>query len=723
MSTEVKNIVVALRARIGDFRKKMSAGGRGVTGFQKTTDRAKASVGNLARTIKRAALAAVAGWGIKKLIGEASRLQETMNKFDVVFGDNAKSVAKWGDTFAAQIGRSKTDIKDYLAGTQDLLVPMGFTPGSAEAMSKQITRLAVDLASFNNLQDADVLRDIQAALTGSGEVMKKYGVIVSQASINLELLNAGLDPKHATEAAKAQARMTIILAGTTAAQGDAMRSSGSFANQLKGMKAAFVDTAASLGTVLLPMATRVVAGIKNVVGVVSKWIVKNKSLVGTIAKVVAVVAAVVAGVVVLTTVASAAGAVFGALSTAVGVLRTALVFLIANPIVAVLVGIAGAAGAVAAAFGFMKEKTAEVSDEMQKALGVGDKVRATDNLRMERLKQLADLDSRNSDEMKESRDLVAVLTERYGDLGIQIDTATGKIRGLAGAQGTLNTRMKEAAVLEAQAAFQEIEQNLGNLRDKFDSPGWWSGRTGAAAKAWQQGAEGQDMQKRIGTMELRERAAASRLIALLQGDASAVTGGVEGDKEKLKRKISEGKAEAAAAIAARKKVTADAESAIKRLASLDEQAAAKSRTALQNQIYGIQQVVDERKRLLRVLLAGERAKKGGGNQAKIFKLEMRYYDVVVAAEKEKTAAAAAAAKKAKAPPDFGIAKRPDVIEAASKATPESSRDFGILARGVSLRGLVGAFDKPDVAIADNTARTADVLERMERAGKTAYFVE
>jgi len=282
MSTEVKNIVVALRARIGDFRKKMTAGGRSVMGFKKHTDAARASVGNLARTIKRAAIAAAAGFGITKLVGEASRLEETMNKFNVVFGDNAKAVKKWGDGFAKQVGRSRTQIAGFLAGTQDLLVPMGFTPGSAETMTKQIARLTVDLASFNNLQDSDVLRDIQAALTGSGEVMKKYGVIVSQAAVNQRLLNNGLDPKTATEAAKAQARMQIIMAGTTAAQGDAIRSSGSFANQMKGLKAAFTDTAASLGAVLLPMATKVVTGIKGVLAGFSQYAGQIRDILGRV---------------------------------------------------------------------------------------------------------------------------------------------------------------------------------------------------------------------------------------------------------------------------------------------------------------------------------------------------------------------------------------------------------------------------------------------------------
>lgn len=186
----------------------------------------------------------------------ASDLEETMNKFNVVFGENAGRVKEWGDNFASTVGRSQEQIARFMAGSQDLFVPLGFEPGAAETMSKQITALAIDLASFNNMSDDDTLRDLQAALTGSGEVMKKYGVIVSEAAVKQRALQMGWDPKTLTDQQKVMARLNIIMEGTTAAQGDAIRSAGSFANQMKALKATFLDTAANIGSVFLPMATK-----------------------------------------------------------------------------------------------------------------------------------------------------------------------------------------------------------------------------------------------------------------------------------------------------------------------------------------------------------------------------------------------------------------------------------------------------------------------------------
>lgn len=189
----------------------------------------------------------------------ASDLEETMNKFNVVFGESADEIKAWGDDFAGQVGRSRKMVADFMAGSQDLFVPIGFDEKSATDMSKQITQLAIDLASFNNMADAGALRDLHAALTGSGEVMKKYGVIVSEAAVKQELLNTGFDPSAATDQQKVMARLSIIMRGTTAAQGDAIRSAGSFANQMKALTAQVGDAAAAFGTALLPTVTPVIS--------------------------------------------------------------------------------------------------------------------------------------------------------------------------------------------------------------------------------------------------------------------------------------------------------------------------------------------------------------------------------------------------------------------------------------------------------------------------------
>ncbi|MGH7202526.1 MAG: phage tail tape measure protein, partial [Planctomycetaceae bacterium] len=274
--------------------------------------------------MKMVAAGALVAGPLSLAVKAASDMEETMNKFNVVFGDNAAAMKEWGDEFAGQIGRSKKQIAGFLAGTQDLLVPIGFDAASAAEMSKQLAGLAVDLASFNNMADADVLRDLHAALTGSGEVMKKYGVIVSETAVKQELLNQGMDAKNATEQQKVLARMAIILRGTTAAQGDAVRSAGSFANQMKALRAKVDDAAVEIGSALLPVVTPLVTKIAEGVKVVGDWIKQNSGLVAGIAKIAAVIAAAGLAFIVIGTAISGFGATLGAVAAVITGVGTAI---------------------------------------------------------------------------------------------------------------------------------------------------------------------------------------------------------------------------------------------------------------------------------------------------------------------------------------------------------------------------------------------------------------
>lgn len=279
--------------------------------------------GSVTRSIGAAfaSLGAGAAVGLFPAIQAASQMQDTMNKFRAVFGEQSDAVQQWADDFAKQIGRGKRQIRSFLAESQDLFVPLGFDRGAAAELSKTITGLAVDLASFNEgMADEDAIRDLKAALTGSGEVMKKYGVNLSEAAVQQQLLNQQIDPKRASDQQKVMARLAIIMAGTTDAQGDAARSAGDFSSQMKALKGQAEDAAAAIGAALLPVVTPLVGKLRAAAEMVSAWAERNPELVATVLKVVATATAAGAALFVLGGAASAVGSIFGLLG---GILATA----------------------------------------------------------------------------------------------------------------------------------------------------------------------------------------------------------------------------------------------------------------------------------------------------------------------------------------------------------------------------------------------------------------
>jgi hypothetical protein len=211
---------------------------------------------SIVRHAKRAAIGigvAMAGITITSLKA-ASNAEEVQGKFDVVFKGMTKEAEAFSKSLAKSVGRSNTELKDMLAGLQDLFVPFGFTREAALELDKTLVTLAIDVASFNNKVDADVIRDFRAALTGSNETVQKYGVIINDNTLKQEALSQGITKsiKDLTLQEKALLKVSLIQKGSTDAMGDAIRTGGSFANQMKRLRSSLLTVQETIGKELLP---------------------------------------------------------------------------------------------------------------------------------------------------------------------------------------------------------------------------------------------------------------------------------------------------------------------------------------------------------------------------------------------------------------------------------------------------------------------------------------
>jgi len=233
-----------------------------------------------------AAATGAAAAAIGKPLMLASEMEETMGKFSVVFGDSAGAMEEWSNNTAKALGTTRQEMAGMTSGMQDLLVPMGLAPDQAMEFSKGLSTLAVDLGSFNNRATPDVMNDLMAAMTGSGEVMKKYGVILNVANMEQKAYATGIAKtgEKLTDIQKAQAAYAIIMDSTSTAQGDAIRTQASFANQSKRLKAGLSDLGMVLGQAVLPPLTKVLTLIQRGVQWALDWGRNNKWAMGIIGK-------------------------------------------------------------------------------------------------------------------------------------------------------------------------------------------------------------------------------------------------------------------------------------------------------------------------------------------------------------------------------------------------------------------------------------------------------
>jgi len=257
---------------------------RGAAEFDRATGKMKRSAGTATKSIESGFASAMrrilmfggaggAIYTLKKFIDSASDAQETMNKFNVVFRENAKEAAAWAEEFGDKVGRATQDVANWMAGLQDLFVPLGFARKEAMELSKNLTALAVDVASFSNKVDAEVIRDFTSALVGNHETVRKFGIIISETSLAQEALNQNLGKayKDLTDLEKVQLRYSLIQKGTTDAQGDAVRSMNDYANQVKRLNANWTEIKTTLGGPVMDVLSDMLVAINKNDEATKRW--------------------------------------------------------------------------------------------------------------------------------------------------------------------------------------------------------------------------------------------------------------------------------------------------------------------------------------------------------------------------------------------------------------------------------------------------------------------
>lgn len=189
--------------------------------------------------------------GLRKSLQLASDAQEATSKTMTVFRNNTQGLKSSIDELTKSYGMSTLEATKALGAMGDLFKPLGFAEQDALKLSETAVKLARDLASFNNLDTEDVLRDIQSALVGNTEAVRKYGVVLNETTLAQAAVNAGLDPKNLTPAQKSWLIMQEIIRSNTDALGDYQRTQDSFANTMRRLQTVAVEIATAFGSVVM----------------------------------------------------------------------------------------------------------------------------------------------------------------------------------------------------------------------------------------------------------------------------------------------------------------------------------------------------------------------------------------------------------------------------------------------------------------------------------------
>lgn len=182
----------------------------------------------------------------KNLFQLWSDLEEVSSKFDVVF-KWSQAVKDEFEAMAKATNRSNLELITFWSGIWNVLAPLWLAQDVVDGLSVSLTKLAIDVASFNNVSDAQAVNAFTSALTGEREALKSLWIVISDADVKNKAYNLWLAEQgdQLTKQQTALATYQLLLENTANAHGDAIRTWDSFANQLKWLRGAIKDVFAN----------------------------------------------------------------------------------------------------------------------------------------------------------------------------------------------------------------------------------------------------------------------------------------------------------------------------------------------------------------------------------------------------------------------------------------------------------------------------------------------
>ena len=197
-------------------------------------------------------------------VNESVSIGEEASKANVLFGEAAAAIQQFAAS-SSDIGLSSRAALQASSSFGNLFTAIGLGQEQAADYSVTLTRLAADLASFNNTTVDEAVVALGAALRGESEPIRRYGVLLSDATLRqtalangLKVTAGALDP-----AVRAQAAFLAILQQTATAQGDFTRTSESLANQQRILAAEWDNVRAAIGQGLQPAYRAIVQALRD----------------------------------------------------------------------------------------------------------------------------------------------------------------------------------------------------------------------------------------------------------------------------------------------------------------------------------------------------------------------------------------------------------------------------------------------------------------------------
>lgn len=307
LTSELKNLKATLK-EVGkgstDIDVKIRKSGEAAEKSAKGFDKMATKVGTTA--IKLTALLV----GLRKFatlisngILESMNYTETLNLFTVSMGEYADSAKKYAEYAGDALGIDPAEFMKNQALFNTVIKGFGVGADAAAYMSQNVTQLAYDIASLNNISIEEAMQKLNSAIAGELEPVRRIGYDLSQSSLtqlaqdpsnygnmtfsineetgaieaNTEAYESNSNAVIAnyndmTQAEKVQLRYIALMKEVPWTQQDMAQSLNDPANQLRIFKAQLEQTSRALGNVFIPILNKTLPYLQAGAMMLKEWL-------------------------------------------------------------------------------------------------------------------------------------------------------------------------------------------------------------------------------------------------------------------------------------------------------------------------------------------------------------------------------------------------------------------------------------------------------------------
>ena len=429
---------------------------------------------------------------VNSAMAEFSKVEEGANKLKYAYSEVRASAFQTAKEIENTYNVAEQTAMNAIANIGDLLTGFGFDQQTALNFADQITKRGIDIASFKGLDQTETINRMTVALTGNVHALQSMGIVIRQDSEEFKAeYQRILETTDATEQqAKAQAILNEIMMQSKNAENDYLRpdAARTYAQELTDLGESMKRFRAEAGKQMVSLTQPAVVMMRELLDVFGKGDDAMKGLIARAATLSATFlvlakSGAIAKLNEIPKIISAINLSAQTATTALGSVKVAASGLYAalGPLGVAMIAISAGY----AASTYLNDKwrnslqasinvSKEELDMLKEKSSQMENARREESASVQRLEELARYTRLNRDEQKEAEILVKKLAERYSNLGIEIDKATGKLKVNAEMMAKVNRQQLEEEVREQYNIVQKgIENATARMKGLHNELGDW----------------------------------------------------------------------------------------------------------------------------------------------------------------------------------------------------------------------------------------------------------